>query len=55
MAYENIAYIAYTRSELIKMGTLLTEADIPWIHVKPGTDAGKLPRSGGACTGKVHQ
>lgn len=35
MAYENIAYIAYTRSELIKMGTLLTEADIPWIMLNP--------------------
>lgn len=34
-AYEDIAYIAYTRSELLKMGTLLTEADIPWVMLNP--------------------
>lgn len=33
--YEDIAYIAYTRSELIKMGTLLTEAGIPWVMLNP--------------------
>lgn len=34
-AYEDIAYIAYTRSELIKMGTRLTEEGIPWIMLNP--------------------
>lgn len=33
--YEDIAYIAFTRAELIKMGTKLTEADIPWIMLNP--------------------
>lgn len=33
--YEDIAYIAYTRSELLKMGTLLTEAGIPWVMLNP--------------------
>lgn len=35
MAYEDIAYIAYTRSELLKIGTKLTESEIPWIMLNP--------------------
>ena len=34
-AYEDIAYIAYTRTELINMGTILTENNIPWIMLNP--------------------
>lgn len=33
--YEDIAYIAFTRAELIKMGTLLSEEKIPWIMLNP--------------------
>lgn len=33
--YEDIAYIAFTRAELIKMGTKLTEENIPWIMLNP--------------------
>lgn len=33
--YEEIAYIAFTRAELIKMGTRLSEEDIPWIMLNP--------------------
>ena len=35
MAYEDIAYIAYTRNELLKMATLLTEAEIPCVMLNP--------------------
>lgn len=35
VAYEDIAYITYTRTELLKMGTMLTEAGIPWIMLNP--------------------
>lgn len=34
-AYEDIAYIAYTRSELLKIGTLLTDAGVPWVMLNP--------------------
>ncbi|MSS38047.1 ATP-dependent helicase [Clostridium porci] len=34
-AYEDIAYITYTRTELLKIGTMLTEAGIPWIMLNP--------------------
>lgn len=34
-SYEDIAYIAFTRAELIKMGTKLTEEHIPWVMLNP--------------------
>lgn len=34
-AYEDIAYIAFTRSELLKMGTMLTGQQIPWVMLNP--------------------
>lgn len=33
--YEDIAYIAFTRAELIKLGTKLTEDNIPWVMLNP--------------------
>lgn len=33
--YEDIAYIAFTRAELLNMGTRLTEENIPWIMLNP--------------------
>lgn len=33
--YEDIAYIAFTRAELTKMGTRLTEENIPWVMLNP--------------------
>lgn len=35
MAYEDMAYIAFTKAELMKMGTACTEAGIPWIMLNP--------------------
>ena len=34
-AYENIAYIASKRTELMNMGSFLTENEIPWIMLNP--------------------
>lgn len=34
-AYEDICYIASTRAELMAMGTVLTENNIPWIMLNP--------------------
>lgn len=34
-AYEDIAYIAYTRDELLNIGAVLTEQGIPWILLNP--------------------
>lgn len=33
--YEDIAYIAFTRAELINMGSRLTKENIPWIMLNP--------------------
>lgn len=33
--YEDMAYIAYSRDELLRMGTVLTEHGIPWIMLNP--------------------
>lgn len=34
-SYEDMAYIASKRTELMKMGTVLTENNIPWIMLNP--------------------
>ena len=34
-AYEEMAYLASTREELMKMGTACTEAGIPWVMLNP--------------------
>ena len=33
--YEDMAYIAFSRDELLRMGTVLTEHGIPWILLNP--------------------
>ena len=34
-AYEDMAYIAFSRDELLRIGTVLTENQIPWIMLNP--------------------